>query len=904
MQIVALVLENVKSYEHARFAFTPGVNAIVGHNGAGKSTVIEAIGYALFDALPYTVQEFVREGVRTGSIAVTFLSTYDERPYRVERRFGGSNAYAVYDEELGGKVCDGKADALAFVRRHTLADPTVDLTRLFNDALGVAQGSLTTAFAETPARRKPIFDALLQVDDYSTASDRLREPARRLREQLVETDRTLAVLAARLERLPLLEQAIEQRTRDLAHTGEALEHIKCTLQANQEQLELLEAQKATVDSLTAQMARQEETVRSLEAQQRRAEAARAEAGAAAAVVAANQPGHDAYLAAQQEQESLQVRAQQRQSLLSKQATIDKHLALAAARCAQIEQELAEVAVAETTVRDLAEAVQQQSELEDDVITLERVQNQLAELERRIAVHEMNRQKLIERHAALTANRHRARIVEEEGQEIVRRLEEVRAELEQMREQSAFLRSAIANVEQQSEALEDIDAPLCPVCEQPLTAEHRSEMLARNREHLIELRRQVTDRQAAVTAKEHEISTLEEARARLQREWTELPREAEVTDVMQALSGAERDLADIAAERSIVAEQATGLAQARRALVALGDPRSRSTVAAARAAQRPKLAVQLAVEQERQHDSQQQSAAVEASLQAVGDLDGALQANTAALRQHKAAYQAVLTNRQVAESFARRVAEVGEAEDALKRAHTEMALSRADLEIAIHQFDLTHYQQLLLDERKLREELGSLSASLTSMRSTQANDETHLLALRNEQANQRVLEVERLRLTRQEEVLDAIRSIIKQAGPYVTQAIVRQVSEGAATIFGELMQDHRRVLAWEADYGVTLTTDGVARSFRQLSGGEQMSAALAVRLALVREMSSINVAFFDEPTANLDSVRRESLAQQIMTVRGFNQLFVISHDDTFEQATQNLIRVKRHGNVSVIGDSSG
>jgi hypothetical protein len=78
----------------------------------------------------------VREGVRSGTIAVTFISTYDERPYRVERRFGGSNAYVVYDDELRAKVCDGKVDVLAFVRRHTLADPSVDLTRLFNDALG------------------------------------------------------------------------------------------------------------------------------------------------------------------------------------------------------------------------------------------------------------------------------------------------------------------------------------------------------------------------------------------------------------------------------------------------------------------------------------------------------------------------------------------------------------------------------------------------------------------------------------------------------------------------------------------------------------------------------------------------------------------------------------------------
>jgi exonuclease SbcC len=114
-----------------------------------------------------------------------------------------------------------------------------------------------------------------------------------------------------------------------------------------------------------------------------------------------------------------------------------------------------------------------------------------------------------------------------------------------------------------------------------------------------------------------------------------------------------------------------------------------------------------------------------------------------------------------------------------------------------------------------------------------------------------------------------------------------------------MQDYSRSLAWNADYSISLEVDGRVRTFSQLSGGEQMSAALSVRLALLREMSSIDIAFFDEPTANLDEPRREALARQILNVRGFRQLFVISHDDTFEQATQNLIRVARIDGASRI-----
>lgn len=72
----------------------------------------------------------------------------------------------------------------------------------------------------------------------------------------------------------------------------------------------------------------------------------------------------------------------------------------------------------------------------------------------------------------------------------------------------------------------------------------------------------------------------------------------------------------------------------------------------------------------------------------------------------------------------------------------------------------------------------------------------------------------------------------------------------------------------------------------------MSAALAVRLALLREMSQVDFAFFDEPTQNMDGERRSNLADQIRAVRGFEQLIVISHDDTFEHHTDNLIRLRK------------
>jgi ATPase involved in DNA repair len=154
----------------------------------------------------------------------------------------------------------------------------------------------------------------------------------------------------------------------------------------------------------------------------------------------------------------------------------------------------------------------------------------------------------------------------------------------------------------------------------------------------------------------------------------------------------------------------------------------------------------------------------------------------------------------------------------------------------------------------------------------------------------------------QKMLDLFRKHIKEAAPHVLHAMLTDISAEANRIFGEIMGDRSAQLSWHNDYEITLRRQGVDRSFAQLSGGEQMSAALAVRLALLKKLSTLNVAFFDEPTQNMDELRRMNLAEQIRRVRGFDQLLVISHDDTFEQGLDSLIRLnKTRGETLVVSE---
>ncbi|MCB0112996.1 MAG: SMC family ATPase, partial [Caldilineaceae bacterium] len=358
MQIVSLRLENFKSYDDTLIEFTAGTNAIVGHNGAGKSSVLEAIGFALFDHTPpgYSQSDFVREGARSATVTVTFLSSVDEREYRAIRRCGSSNLYQIYDPDVDLKVCEGKADVLFFLREHLGVEADTNLSDLFSNAVGVPQGLLTSAFLETPSRRKPIFDPLLRVEEYKRAFDLLNGPLRTLNQRQAELDVLISGLAARLERLPLLAESVGALQKSIA----AAEKQRVDLEAQKQQIQ---AQRQATDQLRAQIADMAAMVRQAQqqvthwtqqtqsAQERLDEAVHAQEQ-----VEANRAGHEAYTAAAQAQRDLDADARRRQDLRDQAATRDKQLSLELAEQARQQALLAEIAEAETVVASLNDAV--------------------------------------------------------------------------------------------------------------------------------------------------------------------------------------------------------------------------------------------------------------------------------------------------------------------------------------------------------------------------------------------------------------------------------------------------------------------------------------------------------------------------------------------------------------------
>lgn len=154
MKIRKIRLQNIKSYVDQEITFNEGVNFISGINGAGKSTIIEAIGFALFDHHPGTIGEFLRYGTKTGTITVEFCGI-DEREYRVVRKLGTSSLWTVFDLESGGELdLHGTRDVKNWLKEAMGIDQDMELEHLFQDIVGVPQGTFVAPFLETPSLRK------------------------------------------------------------------------------------------------------------------------------------------------------------------------------------------------------------------------------------------------------------------------------------------------------------------------------------------------------------------------------------------------------------------------------------------------------------------------------------------------------------------------------------------------------------------------------------------------------------------------------------------------------------------------------------------------------------------------------------------------------------------------------
>ncbi|HDQ71355.1 MAG TPA: hypothetical protein ENN19_04570 [Chloroflexi bacterium] len=899
MRIAQVDLENVKSYERERVIFAPGTNAICGQNGAGKSTVLEAVGFAIFDYLATNQDQFVREGEKTATVTVHLVDS-DERIYHVVRKCGSYSQHYVYDPEIDQKLVDGKSDTMAWLNEFLGVEETGDLSAIFRDAVGVPQGLLTAAFLETPGRRKDTFNPLLRVDEYEQVWAALREPRGYLQGLIHETEKRVAGLEAEVKPLPALEEKASDLAADIAADEISRDEMASELDEVAGRKEALEAVKTQLDRLKQAVSEAEGGVKALDARLADTQAGVEEARRAQAVVAETEDAHIAYRAARSSLDGLESERNARGRLKETLQGHQTDLALARQQVERVQDELESVAAAEAEMTTLEPQVAEQEQMEAELGEAGRATRQLQDKQQELAREGKRLAKLESQQTELKEGLAKRATTE--------------AEIEGLREQSAALadrrenliariggmETELERLTEQSTNLKAVETAQCPLCEGPLTPEHRAELLARNQAETERLEETLSEARVALKDVEQDRKSNEKALRKLEKRLADLPRSAEVEDLAERIAAQQQTVDAVEAAVADLVGAPDEVDRLKAALEKLGNPRRDYQRASDTAERRPTLEEEMSAVEERIGELTGQIVAVEEQLTAYADLDERIEAQRKTLTTHEPDHRRYLEHVREAEALAERQEKATALEAELEMAQAERNRLLVERDEVAAEYDAEAYAQAATTYADLREEVATLEERLRQHCEQLADAQAEIEGLTEVQADLADAQAEGEAHSELLALLEQMRRVLRDAGPKITRALVEVISLQAARLYADIMADHSARLRWTEDYGVELVSSGRERTFEQLSGGEQMAAALAVRLALLKEVSEIDVAFFDEPTANLDEHRRDNLARQILDVKGFSQLFVISHDDTFEQDTDNVVRVlKEDGRSRVI-----
>lgn len=325
---------------------------------------------------------------------------------------------------------------------------------------------------------------------------------------------------------------------------------------------------------------------------------------------------------------------------------------------------------------------------------------------------------------------------------------------------------------------------------------------------------------------------------------------------------------------------------------LGDPRSKAKGFEMLIKNHTEEAARLIKETESSSEKEKEANLLKIELEKYSTLDGDMAGAKNQIKELEPFYRKYLQN----QSLAVRVAEYKKECENLQKSIVEGGEKLKDVQKQCNEIhkglndaDLVQtqraYEEMLAKVRGIQVEIKEKEAQLQKLNRDIFEIEKYL-------ADIAALDVKLDNEKRFRDYAKFIRETLRDSGQHIVIELIGEIGEEANNLYGSIMDDFSQELRWSEDYEIKIIDSGEEKIFQQLSGGEKMGAALAVRLALLKILSNSDFVFLDEPTQNMDEIRRENLSEQITKIKGFKQVFVISHDDTFNEKYAHVIKVQK------------
>lgn len=564
-----LTLRNFLSYREAAELDLAGIQlaCITGLNGAGKSTILDGITWALFGKSRVKSDDDIvnRIAARNGAAAeVEFVFELEGAIYRIIRR---KVAGKTGELEFQARVMGDDSERWQVRTEAKVRETQAEIERLlrmnyevFTNASFLLQGKADEFTTKTPDKRKEILAEILGVNLWDSYKELATEKRKGAENEAAVIDRRLVEVEAELSREEELARTLElaeAQVKTLAAERDRQDTLVIAARKNKTMADL---QRETLRRLkTDQMesSREMERIEATSVQRRSAlethqvlinrhDAIEAEYKAwqtADAEFAGWQEKAEQYTAIDRERHPLEMaiaraeteleqrlRELKNQQARAEQAAIEadslrKELAGYQEQLARIQERVAGVAADE---RAWQHAQAEVNRIDNDrklwsqeLVQLESRSSRIVNLEREMEQVKANR--LVAEQALAQTLAELASLAEQRERQVEKKADKSGLEGEQTR-----LKEEMNNIVARLSEMESGTEQECPLCRQPLTDEHRQTVIAQLKADGEVRGNQFRRNKAAIGALEDEIGALD--RALQKQAWQEKERDAGQADV--------------------------------------------------------------------------------------------------------------------------------------------------------------------------------------------------------------------------------------------------------------------------------------------------------------------------------------------------------------------------------------
>ena len=913
MIFTRLKLNNFKSHENTVIKFEKGISVIVGENGAGKSTILEAISFALFKQhTGKKIDDLVRNNAQSMSVELEFNS--NGRQYKIIREKKSNLKSSIYKKTSTDgdyvHVCTGDKEVANEIRQ--ILDIDSDL---FLNAIYIRQGEIAELVDKTSAEKKLLIGKLLGIDslekswknllplinDYDNQlselkgklynSDKLSEDLQKKRAELDSLKNRGHELEEQIDEVNELRSEISESKRNMEREKEIYDTQVNNLEAEEKTLAKLENDKRIVQDNLDKIRQAEEQISRLEKFVSKLDVYLDFEKSVTSIQSLKESEGEINNKLDSIAEQKEIVAQNKENY-NKFLASDEEISKLDNKKVSFEKELAAMAKLENDKKELLKRIEnERNDIEDffsrakDKLSDEGLdQDTLAEIDDFNHLEEATSNFLDEISSKIKGI----------GDDIIAKNEEI-----------VVFKQNIKSSEKPLEELYDVDNK-CPVCQSNISENKKSDLirtyteeieennqliseyeenvrlLSKNKESFENKHEKLLDLSKNIIEYKHKFHHLQNELVKLNKLDSDLEAKEYISNKLGEIILV---IANKKADRESYKESYDSYNQAKGALEVLGS----ETEAQYKLKQ---------VKNEIDNHVTNIKLAIDQDPHLSGDISTVeLQNRISDLKQKNEEYNQLKGFVQNKKSYL-----------------TQLDSVKEDIGVSLNQIDITEnkikasiydkekYEQIIYRSELYERRFNTFNTELSEIKGRARESIAYVKELTEKLEIADKFQQQYNDISDYINLLSHIRSLYSKNG---IQKDLRNISRPliqkyTKEFFNEFNFNYSD-LTLDDEYDVTVYGPEGESSMSMVSGGEKIAIALALRLGITQAMANgeLDTILLDEPTIHLDSARRHELINLLKDMSVLPQMIIVTHEPQLENAADNLIKVEKENGISKV-----